>query len=368
MRITDIEVLTLNIKLRMPYRSAKKGEVVSQQSLKTNVIMIKADNGIVGYGEISSVPRMFETPEVIRDLFISRLRGLAIGEDPFNINDIVTMITKRFKVSDQVIAGLDIALHDMIAKYLNIPLYKLLGGKIKGKVAQASSLIPLLSPEDVAAVVQEYLKNGVRMLKMKVGDDPVLDIERVKSIRESVGDKVILNLDVGESWISTKRALKIIKRLERYGVEYIEQPVLAHDIEGLKEVTRNTEVTIVADESVRPEFILKLVSKKAADMLALKPLSSGIVATRRYAMIAYEGGIDCNIGTYVAQTGILDSVGLHLFVSTPNITVSEVGRSEILLEDNPVRGIKIEGGIASIYEEPGLGVKITHNLEPYIVK
>ncbi|MEM1982539.1 MAG: mandelate racemase/muconate lactonizing enzyme family protein [Sulfolobales archaeon] len=366
LRITDIDVLTLDIKMKIPYKSAKKSEVVSQEYLKTNIVMIKTDNGITGYGEIPSIPRMFETPEVVKDLFISRFKDLIINEDPFNLIDIITKITKKFKVSDQIIAGLDIALHDLIAKYLNVPLYKLLGGKIKGKTAPASSLIPLLPPEEVAMVAHNYLKNGIKVLKMKVGDDPVLDIERVKSIREAVGDKVILNLDVGESWITAKNALRIIRQLERYGVEYIEQPVLAQDIDGLKEVTRNTDITIVADESVKPEFIIRLVSEKAADMLALKPLNGGILITKKYALIAHEAGLDCNIGTYVAQTGILDAAGIHLFISTPNITVSEIGRSEILLEDNPIKGIKIEEGLTKIFEEPGLGIKIINDLKLYM--
>ncbi len=365
MKIYDIDVVTLNIRMRLPYRSAKRSEVIAQQYLTTNIVRIRSDDGLVGYGEIPSIPRMFETPEVIGTLTISRLKNLLINLDPFNINDIITSISKKFKLGEQIIAGVEIALHDLIAKYLNVPLYKLLGGRLKGKEAPPSSLIPLLPPEEAALVAEDYLRNGVKVLKMKVGDDPSLDVERVKSIREAVGDKVVLNLDVGESWGTAKRSLKMIRRLERYGVEYVEQPVLAHDIEGLKEVTRGTEITVVADESVRPEFILKLVSEKAADMLALKPLNSGIITTKKYALIAYEGGLDCNIGTYVAQTGVLDAAGMHLFISTPNITVSEVGRSEILLEENPITGIKLEGGLVNIFEEPGLGVKVRGDLDSY---
>lgn len=368
MKISDIDVITLNIKMKLPYRSAKRAEVVAQQYLTTNIVRIRSDDGLVGYGEIPSIPRMFETPEVIGTLIMSRLKDLIVNVDPFNINDIVMSISKKFKLSEQIVAGVEVALYDLIAKYLNVPLYKLLGGKLKGKVAPASSLIPLLPPEEAALVAEDYLKRGVKVLKMKVGDEPSLDVERVRSIREAVGDKVILNLDVGESWGTAKRSLKIIKKLERYGVEFVEQPVLAHDIEGLKEVTRSTEITIVADESVRPEFILKLVFEKAADMLALKPLNGGIATTRKYALIAYEGGLDCNIGTYVAQTGILDAAGIHLFISTPNITISEIGRSEILLEDNPIVGIKLEGGLVSIFEEPGLGVKIKGDLDSYRYK
>lgn len=368
MRISDIDVITLNIKMRLPYRSAKRAEVVAQQYLTTNIVRIRSDGGLVGYGEIPLIPRMFETPEVISTLIISRLKDLLINVDPFNINEIITSISRKFKLSEQIMAGIEIALHDLIAKYLNIPLYKLLGGMLKGKTAPPSSLIPLLPPEEVALVAEDYLKKGVRVLKMKVGDDPLLDVERVKSIREAVGDKIVLNLDVGESWGTAKRSLKIIRKLERYGVEYVEQPVLAHDIEGLKEVTRGTEITIVADESVKPEFILKLVSEKAADMLALKPLNGGIITTKKYALIAYEGGLDCNIGTYVAQTGILDAAGMHLFISTPNITVSEIGRSEILLEENPIVGIKLEGGLVNILEEPGLGVRIRGDLDSYKCK
>jgi len=358
MRILNIETIPLKLKLKLPYKSAKKGEVVGQQYLETLIIKVSTDDGLVGYGEIPSIPRMFETIDVLISLINSRVKGLVVGEDVFNVTDIISKISKKFKVPEQIIASIDIALHDLICKYLGIPLYKLLGGRISGKVARPSSLIPLLPPQEVALVAEDYVKNGVTVLKMKVGDDPMLDVERVRHIRESVGDKVVLNLDVGESWGSAKKALKIIKSLERYWVDFIEQPVLSHDIDGLKEVTRNTDITIVADESVRPEFILRIVYEKAADMIALKPLNHGIITARKYAFIASEGGLECNIGTYVAQTGILDSVGLHLYFSTPNITVSEVGRSVLMLDDNPAVGIKMDNGVLDVFNEPGLGVKL----------
>lgn len=359
MRISDVDVVPLKIKLRLPYKSAKKGEVVGQQYLETLIVKVHTDDGLVGYGEIPSIPRMFETVEVLSNLISSRVKGLVVGEDVFNVVEVINKVCRKFKVPDLIVASIDIALHDLICKYLGIPLYKLLGGRISGKVAKPSSLIPLLPPEEAALVAEDYVKNGVTVLKMKVGDEPSLDVERVRRIRELVGDKLILNLDVGESWGTAKKALKIIKSLERYWVDFIEQPVLAHDIDGLKEVTRNTDITIVADESVRPEFIMKIVYEKAADMIALKPLNHGIITSRKYALIANEGGLECNIGTYVAQTGILDAVGLHLYFSTPNITVSEVGRSLLLLENNPAIGIKIENGVLEVFNEPGLGVKVT---------
>jgi len=358
MKVLSVDVVPLKLRLRLPYKSAKKGEVVGQQYLETLIVKVRTDDGLVGYGEIPSVPKMFETIDVFTNLVGSRVRGLVVGEDVFNVVEVVNKICKKFKVPDSVIASIDIAFHDLICKYLGIPLYKFLGGKISGKVAKPSSLIPLLPPQEAASVAEDYVRNGVTVLKMKVGDDPALDIERVRHIRELVGDKVVLNLDVGESWGSAKKALKIIRSLEKYWVDFIEQPVLAHDIDGLKEVTRNTDITIVADESVRPEFILKIVYERAADMIALKPLNHGIITTKKYALIASEGGLECNIGTYVAQTGILDATGLHLYFSTPNITVSEIGRSLILLGDNPVTGIRIDKGVLEVSNEPGLGVKL----------
>ncbi len=358
MKITDVELIPLRIKLKLPYKSAKKGDIVGQQYLETLVVRLRTDNGLVGYGEMASTPKMFETIETLANLIGTRIKDLVVGEDVFNVVSILNSIYRKFKVPDAVIASIDIALHDLIGKYLGVPLYKLLGGRINGKVAKPSSLIPLLPPHEAALVAENYMKNGVTVLKMKAGDDPVLDVERVKHIRELVGDKITLILDFGESLGSAKRALKIIKILERYGVDFIEQPVLAHDIDGLKEVSKNTDIVIVADESVKSEYILRIVYKKAADMIALKPLNHGIITTMKYAYIASEGGLECSIGTYIAQTGILDSVGLHLYFSIPNISVSEIGRSVLLLENNPVVGIKMDDGVLNVFEEPGLGVKL----------
>jgi L-alanine-DL-glutamate epimerase-like enolase superfamily enzyme len=169
----------------------------------------------------------------------------------------------------------------------------------------------------------------------------------------------LLNIDVGESWVNAKKSKKIIRKLEKVGVDFIEQPVLANDIEGLKEVTRSTEITIVADESVKPEFLMKIVNERAADMLALKITGlGGIRAVQRYSVVAEEGGLECNIGTYIAQTCILDAASLHIFSSTPVITVSELGRSVIFLENSPIEGLKIENGELKLSGKPGLGVSV----------
>jgi len=359
MEIKDVRAKPLSIKLRIPYQSAKKADVVSQPNLNTVIVELICDDGTVGYGEASFPLKIPESPEMVAELFETKIKKMLIGENPFNIEHILRKISGNLNLRNFVLAAVDIALHDIVGKALGTPVYNLFGGKLSGKKAIPSSLIPLLPPEEAARVAENYLKDGVTVLKMKVGDDPEKDFERVKAIREAVGDKISLNLDVGESWITAKRSKKIIKMLERVGVEYIEQPVLANDIEGLKEVTRSTEITIVADESVKPELIFKIINEKAADMLALKIMGlGGIRAVQRYSVLAEEGGLECNIGTYVAQTCILDAAGLHLFLSAHPITVSELGRSVIFLENSPIGGLKIEGGELKLSEEPGLGVSV----------
>ena len=110
---------------------------------------------------------------------------------------------------------------------------------------------------------------------------------------------------------------------------------------------------------MRPEFILRIVYEKAADMLALKIAGlGGITTAKKYADLAEEGGLECNIGSYIAQTGILDAASLHVFVSTPSITISEIGRSILFLDENPIKGIVIKDGVARLRELPGLGVSI----------
>jgi len=359
LKITRIEPKVYRIRLKIPYRSAKRANIVTHSHLDVVMVEITTDSGVKGFGEIPYIPKMLETPTTIREVLEERIQPILIGEDPFNIEYILRKVKNAYKVPEPVMAAIDVALHDIIGKELGIPVYKLLGGKLPGKTAIASSLIPLVDPEDAANIAEEYLKNGVRLLKMKVGDNPETDIARVKSIRERVGDKVILNIDVGESWGTAKRAKQIIKRLEKIWVDFIEQPVLAHDIDGLREVTMSTDITIVADESVRQEYVMKIIEKRAADMLALKITGQGgITMVKRYAALAEEGGIECSIGSYIAQTGILDAASLHIFVSTPAVSVSEIGRSAILLDDNPFKGIIVENGEVKLRELPGLGVSV----------
>lgn len=360
MKIIDLKATPISVKLKVAYGASKRGEVIKRDYFDAVIVKLVTDEGVVGYGEVAYAPRLLETLSTLVEKFEKLIFPLLSQEDPANICYLLNKIAHKYSSAENLLAGIDVALYDMLGKSLNSPIYKLLGGRPPGKSACASTLVPMLSPEDVGQLAERFLKNGIKMLKMKAGDDISIDVARVRAIREAAGDKVLLNVDVGESWITPKRALKHIRLLEKYGVDFVEQPVVAHDISGLKQVTQNTDVTIVADESVKPGYIMRLLAEKAVDMLALKLTGiGGISAGMRYAFLAEEAGIECSIGTYIAQTSILDAASLHLFYAMPNITVSELGRSVLYLEDDPMAGLKVDRGELVLEDDlaPGLGVK-----------
>jgi L-alanine-DL-glutamate epimerase-like enolase superfamily enzyme len=178
MQIKDIKAVPLSVKLKIPYQSAKKAEVVSQTNLNTVVIEVICDDGTKGYGEAAFPLKIPETPEMVAKLFESRVRSMLVNENPFNIEYILRKVSKSLKLRNFVLAAIDLALHDIVGKTLGVPVYELLGGIIPGKRAIPSSLIPLVSPEEAGRIAEEYLRNGVTVLKMKVGDDPTMDVEK----------------------------------------------------------------------------------------------------------------------------------------------------------------------------------------------
>src|SRR5690625_3583554 len=166
-------------------------------------------------------------------------------------------------------AAADIALHDAYSKLFDVPLYQLLGDR---KPLKTCMTIGVDTPEKMAADAKKWVAEGFNSLKVKVGSQPEQDIARIFAIREVVPVEVTLRLDANQGW-SPKQAVQLINQLEEKhtGIEFIEQPVVADDLEGLKFVTDHVNLPIMADESLfSPKDALRLVSGNYVDLLNIK--------------------------------------------------------------------------------------------------
>lgn len=213
-------------------------------------------------------------------------------------------------------------------------------------------------PKKMAEDAVKAVKKGFKALKVKVGINPAEDVERVRFIREAIDGDVQLRIDANEGW-TPKEAIEVLSRMEKFNVQFAEQPVPAKNIRGLREVRKNSPIPVMADESVHsPEDALRLVQAEAVDLVNIKLMKSGgILKGRKIAEVAETAGVPCMIGC-MGESEIGIAAAAHLAAAIKNIQYADLD-SDLLLRDKLVEegGTKVKASSRIFSEQYGLGVK-----------
>ncbi len=359
MRIVDVKVFVAELEYFEPFTIALGTSTISRNV----VVRILTDEGIVGWGEASPSRRITgETVESTIYAVKNYLKPVLVGKDPICVNDILKEIDKNLQGHSSAKAAVDMALYDILGKNFNLPLCKLLGSS--KNIIVTDITIGIKSPKEMAKSAIEFVDRGFRTLKIKVGTDPLEDVERVKAVRDAVGDKIIIRVDANQGW-TPKQAVKTIKKIEKYGIELVEQPVPWWDLDGMAFVRENVDTPIAADESVHsPVDALRLVKSKAADIINIKLMKcGGINKALKIANIAEAADIELMIGCMGEST--LGITGAAHFAAAIDLIKYIDLDSDLLLKDNIVveGGVTISRDMRSLPSDSGLGIKkIAQNL------
>jgi o-succinylbenzoate synthase len=294
------------------------------------LVRIVTDYGVEGWGEASPSKRV--TSETVETVFsaLSKIAPRLIGLCPLRIEHIVEVMDNAVEGNNSAKAAVDIALHDIIGKTVGKPLFMILGGYRKEVLTDIT--ISMKPPGEMAADAVKAVKQGFKALKIKVGSNPDEDVERVRMVREAVGDGVEIRVDANGGW-SPEQAVEALRRIERFDVEFVEQPVPADDIQGLATVRRSTSIPVMADESVHsPSDALRLIQKEAVDLINIKLMKSGgILKARRICDVAEAGGIPCTIGC-MGESGLGIAAGAHLAAGLKNMMYADLDSDLLQVE------------------------------------
>jgi L-alanine-DL-glutamate epimerase-like enolase superfamily enzyme len=251
----------------------------------------------------------------------------------------------------------DIAVYDLYGQLYNAPLYKLWGGYRKEIITDIT--ISVNKPEQMAMDSIEAVKLGYDTLKIKVGKNPNEDIDRMKAIRDAVGFKARLRIDANQGW-KPKEAVNILRKMEDQGldVELVEQPVAAHDFEGLKLVTDNTSIPVLADESVfSPLDALKIMQMRAADLVNIKLMKTGgLHNALRICSMAEIYGVECMLGCML-EAKISVTAAVHLAAAKHIITKIDLDGPVLCSEDPIEGGAVFNEQKISLTDDAGFGFK-----------
>ncbi|NET10333.1 MAG: hypothetical protein F6K16_37665 [Symploca sp. SIO2B6] len=360
MKISALEIWPVKIPYKKSY-STSRGTVSCGDRV---ILKIITDEGIIGAGEASFIhpDRAGETIETVVETLHKRLGPLLIGLDPFDVALIMQTIDQHvgedFAYSYSRCA-IDLALHDIMGKALNVPVAKLIGGTIRTTmdVGRSLSIKPL---NEIAANAERLRNMGYKGLTLKGSHDWRGDIKRFIAVRNALGDDFPLEIDPNQAY-SVKEALRLIRALETYDLENVEQPCAWWDLDGMAHITQMSSVPITADESViSPADAIAVVKKRAADMITIKlARSGGFFYCRKVAAIAEAGGLACNMGS--KHTFGVGTAAIIHFCAAHSIVIEPLGYGsplERFTDDIIVDEIPFKDGIVSLPEGPGLGVTL----------
>ncbi len=360
MKITRVEPIPVCVPLKKGLTAkTAHGEHVTSPYV---IVRVHTDAGIVGLGEATisglwSGETQAGTMAAIREY----IEPVILGKDPRDITAIRRAMDFIIKLNPFTKSAVEMAMWDIAGKAVGLPVYQLLGGRVRERVR----IKLVVWARDVAgsrAMAEEHLKRGVSCVKVKVGLDPETDIARVRAVREVAGSNIPVTIDANCGW-TIQQAKYCLRQLEDVNLLLAEQPIPAGDPAALAELRRDTPTPIMADESV---FTLQdawlLTTHRAADILSVYPgKHGGIAATAEIVAIAKAAGLRCTIGSNL-ELGIGTAAMLHVAAAFPEIDTDAFPADTIgpFYHDADLITQPLDLGppYAMVPTEPGLGVEL----------
>ncbi len=314
----------------------------SSKSVEPSVIIELEHDGIIGYGEAAPSERYGETPETVMNFL--RSVNLKSFDEPFQLDEILSYVHKLTPGNTSAKAAIDIALHDWIGKKLQIPLWKMWGLN-KDKTPRTSFTIGIDTLEVIEKKVREA--EPYPILKVKVGIPN--DEEIIKTIRK-ITDKVI-RVDANEGWKSKEQARDKILWLEEQGVEFIEQPMPASQIDDTAWLREQVHIPILADENIINVFdIPKLYG--AFDGINIKLMKcTGLREAMRMIHTAKAAGMKVMLGCMIES-----SIGISAAAQlSPMVDYADLD-GNILISNDPFSGVGVVDGKLRLNNGFGIGL------------
>jgi D-galactarolactone cycloisomerase len=365
LKINKIETYILSDKLDQSF-------FFSQWAYKERricVVKITTDQGVYGWGE------GYGPADVIQK-GIALLEPLLIGKNPLENESLwfemyrKTLDFARRSVLFAAISAIDIALWDIKGKALNLPVSTLLGGQHRNKVVPYATGLYFSDSktleEDLVAEAKDYVNQGFKAIKMKVGLSIKQDVRNVKSVRAAIGPDIQLMVDSNHAY-SLREAVELARKIEPYDIGWFEEPVSPEFYEQYAQLRNKTSIPIAGGECEYLRYgFLQLLQNKSVDIAQVEICASGgLTEAKRIASLASSFGLE--VIPHVWGTGIGFHAALHFIANIeplpgrlfpPDIFI-EYDRTENAIRDRlTFPTVKMDKGYIEVPQSPGLGIDI----------
>jgi L-alanine-DL-glutamate epimerase-like enolase superfamily enzyme len=352
LKVTGVEIYAYDLPLKSPFRIA----IGTMPAANDVLVRVQTDAGLTGVGEACPFPPITgETQET--NLAAARaLREVVLGRNPLAIESLAREFGPIIHSNPSAAAAFETALFDILGKLAGLPLFRLFGGD---KTEFATDItVDLDEPGTMARRAKEFAAAGFDMIKIKVGQSQDLDLRRLAAIREAVGPAVQLQIDANQGW-APPVAVDTLKKMARFDILFVEQPVLASDVDGLRAVRAASPIPVMADEAVfGPADVVRLVKAEACDYLNLKLMKAGgLAAMSKMAHIAQAANMACMVGCML-ESRLALTAAAHVVASHRNILWADLDGHSSHTVDPVTDGMTFARGRVTLPEKPGVGADV----------
>jgi L-alanine-DL-glutamate epimerase-like enolase superfamily enzyme len=354
-RIKTIEPIAVSLPMKKPVKMA--GETVIRAD--NILVRIESDDGVVGWGEAASAPTM--TGETIASMMVA-VTHMAPGLLKRAADDLAgasAVMDALMYGNTGAKAAIEIALHDLVGRATGRPLHALLGSKRRERIP----VLAVIGSDDAAAdlrEVQERRKAGYAIYKIKVGvAAPEADAARTRDVCATLGSDCLISADANQGW-SADEGVRYVRAVGDCGLDFLEQPVPAHDLAGMAKVAAASDIMIGADEGIHSrDDIERHHERKAARGVSLKAIKlGGVQAILAAARLCDRLGMNLNISCKTGETSIASAAAMHAAAAVPSLawglTITSTGLAEDVVGDP----LCVKGGHLTVLDRPGLGVEV----------
>ncbi len=359
MKIVDIQWRNY----RLPYLSGfstAHGVMTAREGI---IVQVTTRQGITGIGEIAPLPAFgggsLADAATLLPALIARLHHKSLHE----ALDLLLTERKEATKAAPALCGLEIALLDVLGKVEGCGVCTLLSpaGSAPRATVPVNAVVGARATKAAVAIVRDARKSGFGCVKLKVGWGVSVreEVERVAAVRAAIGPAMHLRLDANEAW-NLEEAIAVLSQCVPYDIQYVEQPLKAQDLAGMRTLRQAIPIPIAADEALRSlESAQRVLDNEAADILVIKPqLAGGLRVGQQIIQAATERGVRSVI-TSTIEAGIGLAAALHLVAASPAVTL-ECGLAtlHLLVDDLLIDGLPVHNGFLTVPTGPGLGVAL----------
>ena len=352
--IERITLYKLFIPLKEPF-VISLGPIYNAENV---IVSIKTSSGLTGYGECS--PFMSINGESIDTCYIvgQYFARLLKGKDARLIEEHINAMDQLIYGNSSIKSAFDMALYDINAQSVGLPLYKFIGGE-NNKTIITDYTVSIGDPDKMAADALRIKNWGYPAIKVKLGKDGKTDVKRMQAIRKAVGNEIPLRIDANQGW-DLEEAIATLNALAPLNIQHCEEPIARWNYMSLPLVRQQSPIPIMADESCGDDHDAeRLLAIQACDYFNIKlGKAGGIFKALKIVELAKKSGLHLQVGAFM-ESRLAMTAFAHFALCSPLIEHFDFDTALMFAEDPISGGIQYaENGVITVPEVPGLGATV----------